>query len=48
MTDSQIKIGFCLLIAQCILLVMTLGFKGMMDAQAHRNGIDAIIMEAGK
>lgn len=47
MTDSQkIKLGFILLAAQCILLVMTLGFKACLDHQAERAGIASIITEA--
>jgi hypothetical protein len=47
MTDAQkIKLGFILLAAQCILLVMTLGFKACLDHQAERAGIAAIITEA--
>ena len=48
MTNSQIKLGFVLLAAQIVMLAMTLAFKACMDVQAQRNGIDTIIMEAGK
>jgi hypothetical protein len=48
MNAQHIKIGFCLVIAQVILLAMTLGFKACLDHQAERAGISQIIMEAGK
>jgi hypothetical protein len=49
MTDSQkIRIGICLVIAQCILLAMTFGFRACLDHQAERAGISAIITEAGR
>jgi len=47
MSDAQkIKIGICLVIAQCILLAMTMAFKATMDHQAEKAGIAGIIMEA--
>jgi hypothetical protein len=49
MTDStKIKVGICLVVAECILLIMTLGFKAVMDAQAERHGIATIINQAGE
>lgn len=47
MSDAQkIKIGICLVIAQCIMLAMTMAFKATMDHQAERAGISQIIQEA--
>ncbi len=48
MNAQQIKIGITLLIAQIALLTMTLGFHGLMDAQAERDGVSCIITEAGR
>jgi hypothetical protein len=49
MSDAQkIKIGICLVIAQIVLLAMTMGFRACLDHQAERAGIASIIQEAGK
>ena len=48
MTSSHIRIGFCLLLAQIVLLALTMGFHGMMDRSAERAGLNAIIQEAAK
>ena len=48
MNAQQIKVGITLLIAQIALLAMTIGFHGLMDAQAERDGVSGIIMEAGR
>lgn len=49
MSDAQkIKIGICLVIAQVILLAMTMGFRACLDHQAERAGISQIIQEASK
>jgi len=49
MTDSQkLRIAFVLVLAEIVLLAMTLGFKAVMDVQAQRAGIDVIIKEAGR
>ena len=49
MTDStKIKVGICLVVAECILLIMTLGFKAVMDYNADRAGIATIIEKAGR
>ena len=46
MTAAQIKIGIAVIIAQCILLAITLGFHTGMDRQAEEAGISHIIREA--
>ena len=46
MTAQHIKIGMVLLLAQVILLAMTLGFKACLDHQAERAGLASIIQEA--
>ena len=49
MTDSQkIRIAVILIIAEAIMLAMTLGFKTIMDIQAERHGISTIIENAGE
>ena len=49
MNDAQkLRIAFVLVVAQCFLFVMTLGFKAVMDVQAERHGISHIIEQAGK
>ena len=48
MTSSQIKLGFILLAAQIVMLAMTLGFSGLLDRQAERDGIYTIIEQAGR
>lgn len=49
MTDAQkIRIGIAVIIAQCILLALTLGFHASMDRQAGRDGIATIIQEVSK
>ena len=48
MTNSQIKLGFILLAAQIVMLVMTLGFNGLLDKQAKDDGIYTIIEQAGR
>ena len=40
------KLGFTLLIAQIVLLGMTLGFNAVLDHKAQQDGIAAIIQEA--
>ena len=46
MTSSQIKLGCLLLIAQLLMLAMTLGFHSLLDRQAAQDGIATIITEA--
>ena len=48
MTAAQIKFGVALLIAQLILLAMTMAFHSDMDARAERAGLTEIIQEAGR
>ena len=48
MTASQIKAGIAVILAQLILLGMTLGFQSSMDRQAQADGISIIIERAGK
>lgn len=48
MTAQQIKLGCLLLIAQLLMLAMTLGFSGLLDRQAQADGIATIITEAGR
>jgi len=49
MTDTQkIRIGIAVIIAQCILLAITLGFHAAMDRQAEQDGIATIIEEASR
>lgn len=49
MTDTQkLRIAFVLVVAEIILLAMTLGFKAAMDIQAERHGIATIIEKAGR
>ena len=48
MTASQIKMGLAIIIAQLILLGMTLGFQSSMDRSAERDGLSTIITEAGR
>ena len=45
MTQAQIKLGCVLLLAQIVMLAMTLGFSGLLDRQAERDGIYTIITE---
>lgn len=46
MTAQQIKLGCLLLIAQLIMLAMTLGFNSLLDRQAQADSIATIITEA--
>lgn len=49
MADTQkIKLGIMLLIAQIVMLAMTLGFNGLLDKQAEQDGIYTIIEQAGR
>ena len=48
MTSRHIRIGFCLLAIQIVLLAVTLGFHATMDRQAERSGISTIIEEASR
>ena len=48
MTSSQIRIGIVVIIAQLVLLGMTLSFNSAMDRAAERDGIHQIIQEAGR
>lgn len=48
MTTAQIKLGCLLLLAQVIMLAMTLGFGSLMDKQAEQDGIYTIIEQAGR
>ena len=48
MTSSQIRIGVMLLVAQVILLGMTMVFHAGMGRSAERAGISQIIQEAGR
>ena len=48
MTNSHIKIGMALLLAQVVLLGMTMAFHAGMDRSAERAGIATIIEEAGR
>lgn len=48
MTQEQIKIGCLLLIAQLLMLAMTMAFHNSMDASAVRAGLTEIIQEAGR
>ena len=48
MNKAQFKLGICLLAAQLVLLLLTLGFHSGMDAQAETAGIAGIIQEAGR
>ena len=48
MTAQHIKIGMVLLLAQIILLAMTMAFHAGMDRSAERAGISTIIQEAGR
>ena len=45
MNAQHIRIGLVLLLAQLILLGMTLGFQSSMDRAAERDGISNIIEE---
>ena len=47
-TSQQIRIGVCLLLAQVILLAMTMAFHAGIDRSAERAGIATIITEAGR
>ena len=46
MTQAQIRIGITLLIAQLIMLAMTMAFHHSMDESAARAGLTEIITEA--
>lgn len=48
MKAQHIRIGFCLLVAQLLMLAMTHGFHSAMDASAARAGLTEIIQEAGR
>lgn len=48
MDAKLIRMGICVIIAQCILLAMTLGFNASMDRQAEKAGIYEIINNGGK
>jgi hypothetical protein len=48
MTQAQIKLGLLLLVAQVVMLAMTLGFNGLLDKQAQNDGIYTIIENGGK
>lgn len=49
MTDTKkIRIAFVLVVAEIILLAMTIGFKAVMDYNADRAGIATIIEKAGR
>jgi hypothetical protein len=48
MTQAQIKLGCVLLLAQVVMLAMTLGFNGLLDKQAQNDGIYTIIENGGK
>lgn len=48
MTAQHIRIGMVLLLAQVILLAMTMAFHHSMDASAERAGISQILQEAGR
>jgi hypothetical protein len=48
MTQAQIKFGIVLLIAQLLMLAMTLGFNSLLDRQAAQDGIATIIQEAAR
>ena len=48
MTAQQIKIGCVLLIAQLLMLAMTMAFHHSMDESAARAGLTEIITEAGR
>lgn len=46
MADTQkIKLGLLLLVAQVVMLAMTLGFGSLLDRQAQSDGIYTIITE---
>jgi hypothetical protein len=47
-TQAQIKLGLLLLVAQVVMLAMTLGFNGLLDKQAQNDGIYTIIENGGK
>ena len=46
--NRNLKLGFMLLVAQVIMLGMTLGFNTLLDKQAQNDGIASIITEAGR
>ena len=46
MTAQQIKIGYLLLIAQLLMLAMTMAFHHSMDESADRAGLTEIFQEA--
>ena len=46
MKAQHIRIGFCLLVAQLLMLAMTYGFHSAMDESADRAGLTEIITEA--
>ena len=48
MTASQIKMGIAIILAQLILLGMTLGFNAQLDRQAQADGIATIIERAAR
>jgi len=48
MTNAQIKLGITLLIAQLLMLAMTMGFHAGMDRAAERAGLTNIIEGAGR
>ena len=48
MTPQHIRIGITLLVAQLLMLAMTMAFHHGMDASAERAGLSAIITEAGR
>ena len=46
MTKTQLRMSIAVIIAQCILLAMTIGFNASMDRAAEQAGLTAIINEA--
>ena len=46
MTQAQIRIGITLLIAQLLMLAMTIAFHHSMDESADRAGLTEIFQEA--
>lgn len=46
MTAQQIRIGIALIVAQLLMLAMTMAFHHSMDASAARAGLTEIITEA--
>ena len=48
MTQAQIKFGIVLMIAQLLMLAMTMAFHHSMDESAARAGLTEIITEAGR